>query len=152
MTESDQYGPLWKGANSEGWSLFRIADGSVGKKPTDLAGCAPDGRAVLIEVKLFKEPRSSWAAWSPSWQRYEAHQMAWMRRYAEAHALAIAAEYDAPRREMRLFVIEHAEQVGSAFEVRSAVMRKAGDLWAGWDGVLALSSPRMSLGPYPVPR
>lgn len=133
MTESDHYGALWKGANAERWSLFRMADGSVGKKPADIAGCSPEGIGVLIEVKLIKNTRPSVGPSLPHWDMYATHQKAWLRKYAEAHAIAIAAEYDVSRREMRLFPIIDPEQIESVADPpHSILFRKIDELYIEW--------------------
>lgn len=138
VTESDHYGSLWKGANAEGWHLFRIADGSVGKKPADITGCTPDGVGVLLEVKSFVR-RASWATDSPHWPAYAIHQKAWLRHYAEACAMPLVAEYDESRREMRVYLITSAGQVeGPAYTgvVHSVVLPKASGVYAGWWALL----------------
>lgn len=108
MRESEMYGPIWRGANEAGWSLFRIADGSVGKKPGDIAGLA-FGVAVLIEAKIVNtasHPRPTTQAETlPTWSVYECHQIAWLTRYAEANALAIAMEHDDTQHKTRAFIL-----------------------------------------------
>lgn len=143
MQEADQYGPLWKGANSTGWHLFRIADGSVGKKPADIAGVAPDGRGVLIEVKTIRQtsnrlPQGGVAR--VDWKLYATHQRAWLARYAEAGALAIVAQYDEQLREMHLWPLTRAEHF---YDGGPRVHQKMdrwdfgrGPEWCGWQDLL----------------
>jgi hypothetical protein len=151
MRESDHYGRLWRGANAEGWSLFRIADGSAGKKPADIAGCSPTGVAVLVEVKLLREgrPRASPGAQFPHWPAYELHQMAWLRRYAEAGALAIAAEYDEARREMLAYVFAYEARVGASRGEAPFCVRMepgpGGGPYFGWSRIAMWDATRRDL-------
>lgn len=138
MTEADHYGPLWQGANSEGWHLFRIADGSVGKKPADIMGCSPNGFGVIVEVKSGIR-RANWRADSPHWPDYAVHQKAWLRLYAEASAISLAAEYDELQREMRIFMITSVDQVHeivSPTPVYSCILPKIAGIYIGWHQIL----------------
>jgi len=144
MRESDQYAPLWKGANSEGWRLWRIADGSVGKKPCDITGVAPNGLGVCLEVKSF-DRRAPQYADSPVWPLYASHQIRWLDLYAEAHALALAAEYDETRREMRLFWIRYLDKQTDRPTPYMRLTRETdghgGQLWLGWNDFLDRARP-----------
>lgn len=140
MDESDHYGALWQGAKAEGWNLFRIADGSVGKKPADIAGISPSAIGVLIEVKLIKRRRPNWTDAYPHWPSYELHQQAWLAKYAEANAIAIAAEYDEASRRMLCFVLtlkhEFYIQHGPEHEVPYVIMEREPNqyrwIYTGW--------------------
>lgn len=143
MNESDQYGPLWKGANAFGWRLFRIADGSVGKKPADIAGVAPGGRGVLIEVKTIKQttnrlPQGGTAR--VDWSLYATHQRAWLAQYAEAGALAFVAQYDEQLNEMWLWPLTRALHFYNGGIVIGHKMYKNdfgnGPVWCGWQELL----------------
>jgi hypothetical protein len=52
MKEHESYQIIIKAATKHGYALYRIEDGSYGKKPFDIGGCSPDGKAMAVEVKL----------------------------------------------------------------------------------------------------
>ena len=109
MQERDIYDMIIKSANAVGWHLFRIADGSVGKKPGDIAGCSVNGIAVLIECKIFNIRPSRADINRPILSVFAPHQLVWAHRYAEANALALLAEYDVSRRELCIFMMTRPE-------------------------------------------
>jgi len=78
--ESDLYAPLIAGANREGWRLFRIEDGSWGRKVADIAGITSTGRGVLVEVKIGNGP-------------LRANQEAWLKEYEAKGGLGLIARY-----------------------------------------------------------
>ena len=87
MREADLYAPIIKGANSEGMFLFRIADGTFGKKPYDIAGFTSSGVAVGIEVKLVRrfpdyDQKIPKSIFSP-------HQIVWLNNLSARLGLAV---------------------------------------------------------------
>lgn len=87
--ERARYLSLVDGANSEGWLLHRIPDGPYGgKRPWDIGGAAPDGRAVGLEVKAAPPPHPS----APiPWRLFAQHQRAWLWALANKGGLALVA-------------------------------------------------------------
>lgn len=73
-----------------GWLVFKIVDGSMGKKPFDIAGCDALGFAAGIEVKVYrkKTPISS----IPE-DQFEVHQLYWLKKYAQKGASSLAIAY-----------------------------------------------------------
>lgn len=116
--ETTLYGPLVEGARLEGWKLFKIVDGSFGQKPGDIAGAAPTGRAVLLEVKSPRR-RMEPGDVIPT-QLFSAHQVHWLRAFAEVGALALVALWQ-PGARMALYRIRQPDDFG----------RLADYLWIG---------------------
>ncbi len=91
--ENDAYGPLIRGAFKQRWVLYRIADGSWGKKPFDIGGCDHNGRAVAIEVKAVRG--DSWPSRPPPVHLARSHQLAWLEAIATVGGRAYFALADA---------------------------------------------------------
>lgn len=116
MQERDIYDMIIKSANAVGWHLFRIVDGSKGKKPCDVAGVSKSGLGVFLECKLWEKRPVRADINRPVLTAYAPHQLVWAHRYAEANALALLAEYDVSRRELCIFMMtqpEHFEKAHS---------------------------------------
>lgn len=91
MREANLYAAIVTGANREGWSLFRISDLAPGRKPFDIAGCAPNGLAVGLEVKVTANQPQPDRTFSRS--IFQTHQIEWLESYSEAGALALVTIY-----------------------------------------------------------
>lgn len=103
MTERQLQTMLVKGANFDHWQLFKITDGSVGKKPMDISGFGPMGLAVCCEVKLLNNSLNDRRQLPLS--EFSPHQIAWLNRYAEAGAHAIIIIGDLSVKIVRCFTI-----------------------------------------------
>lgn len=90
IKETTLYNSIIKGAELEGWLLFKIVDGSVGKKPFDICGLSHDGRAVAIEVKVCRNLKLP--DYLPE-HLFKKHQLAWLREYAKRGAISLALIY-----------------------------------------------------------
>lgn len=89
--ERDLYSPIIKKALSEGIPLYRIQDGSAGKKPFDIAGYW-DCRPVAIEVKVVRS-KTLPLPLSKSRGKYATHQLQWMNICANNNGIAIGMEF-----------------------------------------------------------
>ena len=88
--ERDYYNSLCRGANLEGWALYRIGDGTWGKKPFDISGVSPHGEAVALEVKRVESTHP--LTKKLPWHQFAAHQLNWLKVYASRPlSLAIVA-------------------------------------------------------------
>ncbi len=79
MKEADAYKRIINGAFRARWALYRIADGSWGRKPFDVGGVDAGGRAVAIEVKYQRGKR--WGGFPPI-GLLEPHQLVWLEAVA----------------------------------------------------------------------
>ena len=140
MREHQQYLPLVVGAKNDGWKLFRIEDGNYNKKVADIIGICPRGKGVLVEVKSLEHGRPQSRAGIPDWGAYSTHQINWARVYAEADAFALLAEYDVPRREMRIWIPSSPEQFESkVYTPPFVILEKDNEgSWRGWNQILSL--------------
>jgi Holliday junction resolvase len=105
MTETDLYSPIVAGMNSEGFAVFKIADGSVGKKPFDVAGVCPDGISVAIEIKIEKQADMGTLTVVPV-GLLSGHQSSWLLAYARRGAHAALAVYYTRERQLRVWVLK----------------------------------------------
>src|SRR5258708_34230294 len=88
-TERELQTAIVKGSNKEGFHLFKIIDApNSGKKPFDISGIALNGIGIAMEVKKIEKPQR----YIP-WSLFSAHQINWLRVYAEANAYSIVAIY-----------------------------------------------------------
>lgn len=84
--EKTLYQQLIKGARTEALILFRIEDGSFGKKPFDICGVCQDGRAIAVEVKEV----SSLDLNKPLPEHiFAEHQLKWLAVYQLSRALPL---------------------------------------------------------------
>ena len=85
--EHDVYKDIIENALKHGWLLFRIEDGSYGKKPFDITGASPTGKAVGLEVKLVRE----FPAYHEPlpYKLLASHQKEWLQRYHQNGGIAI---------------------------------------------------------------
>lgn len=103
LLENKLYLPLTDGGDHENWLLYRIADGSNGKKPFDIGGCDPYGVAVGLEVKVTGERATDVGGHPLPWGLFEIHQRWWLREYARQRALALVGLYYDSTKEMRIY-------------------------------------------------
>jgi hypothetical protein len=121
------YRPLIEGAAMEGWSLFRLEDGSWGKKPFDIAGIAPSGLAVGLEVKAPYHCASD----TIPWRLFSAHQRLWLEEYATQGGIALATIGC----EDKVIVYKLSKELPEAFAVYELVKNKFGT-FSGWTQLL----------------
>lgn len=106
MNEREVQGALVKGANLEGWRLFKIVDGAIGKRPFDISGVfGPYG--IALEVKSKAGSWDSVAALP--WADFAPHQVSWLRAYAEAGAIALVAIHDTDTDGVKIYVLTPSE-------------------------------------------
>lgn len=135
MVERQLYDPLMKGAAKDRWFLLRIADGSPGKKPFDIFGSASNCISVGLEVKLVKHARDS----DPfPYQRFEEHQLAYLRQYAVRGLYSLAGLYDAETHRMKILIMQprHFNVVSTISDIPSITLRLENESYRGWDEVL----------------
>lgn len=129
MREADLYAPIVGGMAADGMRVFRIADGSAGKKPFDAAGCTAGGRAVGLEAKA---PTAVEAA-RLQWALFETHQRAWLRDYARRGALALAAVYCRRQRVLHVWALRAANDMCE--RPADAVLSRDGGQFRGWEAL-----------------
>lgn len=138
VMEHQLYHPLIMGANAEGWLLYRVTDLAVGRKPFDIGGVAPDGRAVAIEVKrVGSDPPDApfpWAIFRP-------HQIGWLRGYATRGGLALAILYDEDLQLPTAYAIrsldfDPARTLEPRARISQAALRRHENQFRGWDRLL----------------
>ena len=125
------YKALLEGSAMEGWSLFRLADGSYGKKPADCAGIAPTGQGVLLEVKYTDKEHST-----IPWNLFSTHQKIWAQEFANQGGIALAAIYSDTTGTMTVFKLRKGYNEQDECEVFKLIRNKFG-LYSGWDQLLA---------------
>ena len=126
--EKELYNPIIAGMVAEGWTMFRIEDGSFGKKPFDIAGIAPDGKGVGLEVKLTNKYDSE----EFPWKLCSSHQVSWLKEYAKKGAYSLLAIYTLDDNKLRIWELwddlntyGHMEMILDKFK-----------RYAGWDRLL----------------
>ena len=127
--ESEFYEPLRIGALADGWLVFRISDGSFGKKPADIVGCAIDGVGTLIEVKVvskFPEADNDFP-----WTLFSAHQVIWLNSYSKQGAYALTPLFNWRTDEMRVYLITERPPYTYAL-----LTQMKGGSWVGWNRLL----------------
>jgi hypothetical protein len=84
--ESDGYLPLTMGGFNDGFCLYKIVDAAMtGKKPFDITGISPDGKAVAIECKYAR----TGVGVEKLKGMLEPHQMNWINTYAVMGGVSI---------------------------------------------------------------
>lgn len=134
MKEAELYAPIISGMMSEGLRAFKIADGSAGKKPFDICGTIAGGRALGVEVKATDAPSQGREAIGPDWTTFETHQIAWLRSFAKAGALALAVVYSKTDRVMNVWVVRHGNDMCKR-DADYQLLRKDG-LFVGWTALI----------------
>lgn len=88
MLEKTLYPKLIRGAALRGLCLLRLADGSFGKKPSDIYGVSTDGIFVSVEVKKTDAVGSPDG---PDWfmKKLSMHQKYWAEYFAKSCALSL---------------------------------------------------------------
>lgn len=115
--ENDLYNPIITGARSAGFHLYRLYDGTLGKKPFDIGGIAPDGRAVGLEVKYYRHKMNTklhdnGEAVIP-WSSFEVQQIAYLKAFARNGGLPIVYIYYALDKVHAAFVLDE-QDIGCA--------------------------------------
>lgn len=128
LLEDELYPPLIDGARIDGWALFRLADGSWGKKPFDIAGIASDGRAVGLEVKVVE--KFPVAPEKFPWAVFSEHQKNWLAEYDRLGGLGLIALYNWRLGEVQIYKYGLPEMPG----VKLARRGKIG--YVGWNLLL----------------
>lgn len=93
MLERELYSRLVDGADAEDWLMYRIADGSSGKKPFDIGGRDHQGNAIALEVKVSSEAVEKVSDRPLPWRQFEMHQRAWLGEFARPHSLSLIGIY-----------------------------------------------------------
>lgn len=107
--ESTLYPDIINGALLDGWALFRISDQAFGKKPFDIAGCAPDGKAVGVEVKVVDGFPNGYEDFP--WEQFEPNQINWLKAYKDTKAYALMPLYNWKTEEMRIYRLIEANEI-----------------------------------------
>lgn len=145
MLEASLYAPLIAGALQENWPLYRIADGSPGKKPFDIGGCDPLGRAVGLEVKVIQCRLISGA--TIPWQQFELHQRAWLRAFTVARADALAALYCEQTKDLTVYYFANQRELDFSHEnLTQQRLIKQDGRYLGWNFLLEQVERRKALG------
>ncbi len=101
LLERSLYRSLISGANSEGWALYRIGDGTWGKKPCDIGGADPEGNAVCLEVKVVEVQSQTKPL---PWKRFTEHQIDWLDAFSQRrNALALVGIYEERVKSMTIY-------------------------------------------------
>lgn len=137
MKEAAHYQRLIQGAMRQGWFLYRIADGSPGRKPFDIGGTSPCGLAVGLEVKVVDHlPREGAAL---PWQIFAIHQRAWLETFAKTGGVSLAGLYSKSDGVMVFYRFLSAEELDHPVEqLRTIQMdwRPQPQIYTGWDRIL----------------
>jgi hypothetical protein len=132
VREADLYLPMVEGAKADAWRLYRIADGSPGRKPFDIGGFAPGGVGVGLEAKIVRV----WPAASCGvpWAAFASHQRSWLEEAAAIGGLPLVALYSLETRGLRIYRLYRGE-----FDVPLKYMPQVDlrwlpghNLWRGW--------------------
>lgn len=130
MRESDLYPGIVKGGLAQGWSLYRIADGSPGLKPFDIAGADPFGRAVGLEIKCVSDVT---IARPIPWKLFARHQQAWLGIYCARNAWSLVGLYDESRHALFIIPLNTADDFGRMIEQLDYVlMTQRENVFYGW--------------------
>lgn len=126
--ERDQYPLIIEGARKENILLCRIADSAYsGKKPFDIFGVLPNGRAIGIEVKQVASIPSNPIS------LLEDHQYAWLRAYAARDGIALLLIHIKGQKTMTVFKFL---KNGNHQQMNSLVLYK--NVWTEWIAMLTL--------------
>lgn len=126
--EQDLYNPIIAGMASEGWVMFRISDGSFGKKPADCAGITPTGVGVLLEVKLVDH-----IGYNPlPWNRLSMHQRAWLKEYAKNDGIALIVTYYPNDDRLMVYKLQKDGEGYTQFRMVLDKFKR----WCGWSQLL----------------
>ena len=136
--EISLYRPLIEGALNEGWALWRVQDGSFGRKPADCAGISPSGVGVLLEVKVYDKVLFPGSRIPNQLLRF--NQNAWLAEYARLKAYSLVAIYNDTLNEMWVFRILHPNQLERSTLVSELIcieLKLDGKgRWVGWNQLL----------------
>lgn len=131
MKETELYAPVVAGMLSEGHAVFKIADGSVGKKPFDIAGTTLNGLAIGLELKIWKTKNATETeAESIPWQLFETHQIAWLKAYAAKGAIALGGVYYPSDGLLRVWRL--ASPSDSCDRLADFALAKSAGIFKGW--------------------
>lgn len=128
MFERELYAPIVSGAQRAGWCLFRINDGSVGRKPCDIVGCDGTGRGVMLEAKVVRGNLPTCIPWS----LFEKHQKPWLQAFAQRGAIALVALYSTSTDKLTVVQITRHYVDQAIHTLPHVIMACKGDLSADW--------------------
>lgn len=142
MKENELYNPILKGGRVNQWSLFRLTDDCQGKKPFDISGLTACGRAVGMEVKLFRNLSSVSNATRFPRYLFAPHQLNWLAVYSGHGQAALTTLCDPDTREVRIYRLpQHFtgyEVFGSLQECKLRWEKQAGSqILVGWPANLS---------------
>lgn len=127
--EAEFYEPLRVGALADGWLVFRISDGSFGKKCFDLAGAAQDGLACGIEVKVVNKFPTNEHDFP--WQLFASHQIIWLNSYMKQGSYALCPLFEWKTDTMRVYLITETPPYTYA-----VLTQMKGGAYVGWNSLL----------------
>lgn len=137
ILETSLYEDIIRGARLEGWLLFRITDGSPGRKPFDISGSAPNGLAVGVEVKVW---RKKGLPTKVPWDQFESQQVHYLVQYAKRKSYAFALIYCDKEQKMLMFRLTEND----SFVITE--MTKGAVAWYGWPTVTMQGSSNVLCG------
>lgn len=111
--ENDLYDPIINGAKYSGMQLYRLYDGTVGRKPFDIGGITENGIAVGIEAKFYRRStklHGNGGAVIP-WSSFEVQQKAYLKLFAEKGGMAISYIYYA-KLDLHAAFLLHPDDIG----------------------------------------
>lgn len=151
--ENELYNPIINGAKYSGMHLYRLYDGTIGRKPFDIGGITEDGRAVGIEAKFYRRNtklHGNGEAVIP-WSSFEVQQRAYLKVFAANGGMAISYIYY-EKLDIHAAFLLHPDDVGDTKPLRFHRMTFRVDtpsVILGWREILdELSSIRPR---YPTP-
>jgi hypothetical protein len=132
MTERDLYIPLIRGANCEGWRLYRYPDLASGSKPFDIGGVSPTGVAVALEVKLYRRDLENI---TEAIKALHPHQLSWLEAYGSRSALGLLGAASMDGRYVRLIQLFSNWRYHALDDLTVAYLSRSrlSDPFRGWD-------------------
>jgi hypothetical protein len=132
VRENDLYADVIGGLLREGCAVYKIADGSVGKKPFDIGGCSRDGHAIGLEIKAPNRAEAN----GLDWALFEPHQIRWLRAYASFDGVSLAAVYDKKSHVMLVWRLSCGDD--SCKRPPDARLRSTDGFFSGWTALFAV--------------
>ena len=122
-----------RGGLADGWALYRISDGSSGKKPFDIGGCSPQGHAVAIEAKVI---RTGMTPSTIPWCQFESHQVSWLKLYSSINGMALAALYYEHTKSLHVIYLNSPDVFDWPInQLTNFYLRRQTQLWRGWNQI-----------------
>lgn len=132
MRESDLYADVVGGLLREKCCVYKIADGSAGKKPFDVGGVTPWGDGIGLEIKAPSRAEAN----GLDWTLFEPHQVRWLRAYALSGAVSLAAVYDKKSHVMLVWRLSCGDD--SCKRPPDARLRRTDGFFRGWTALFAV--------------